>query len=1094
MADEVVKDVPEQDGGRKTPPSDALEGFQEIVGISFHLPEMRVGEYGGAAGREDRFREACHGEILAGARTTGTRVALPGAVAFLPVRAQNLRRLAAAAALSLASLAARAAEVSPEVRLALSRGASRIPVVVTLLPPAGRRAAAVREFEASGLNVRRRLVTAPVVAGDATPAAIAALAARTDVMHVGLDRTVRPAGQVGAAQIGADRLLGIGVTGLGRSVAVVDSGIDLQHPDLRNPAGTPWPGFDVAEGTADLADCSGHGTEVAGVLAGPQGVAPDAGLVVLKVFSARDGCTTALASDVLAAMEWAIAYAPGTDLEAVNLSLADDAVHAGFCDADDPAGAAVFASARDAGLSVAAAAGNAGKTAGLPWPACLSSVASVGMVYSLANGPVQWGGSASCTDISTGPDVVPCASNTGSGLSVLAPGVGWTTTAEGGGQTSGFSGTSAAAPVTAGALLLARQARPLADPGLAIDLLRATGVPVRDARTGLTAPRVDLAAAIDASTPVAGGCANAPIPDGAGSLVCDAVVSSLVGNVSTLFLALAIDHPDRTQLAVTLAGPDGTEVKVVDHEGRAGEALREVFGLTDASAEALSAFAGRPLDGTWRLSVTDTVPGGTGRVVSWALFVEPSIPEPEPAFPAATSFVATTVHRIGRLGAFYTTDLRLFNADPAAAHDVLLRFAPAAQGLPRTVAVTLAPLATRVLDDVVHDAFRMDGYGPIFLNAGPAVVAATRTSTTAPRGGSFGLSLPADAVTSAAGAGSTLVLVPSFRANGFRVNVGVTEVSGKSASVEVALRDSSGALRALVPRLVPAGGLVQLNDIYSLTNLAPDPADRIEVRVTDGAGKVAAWATPVDDSTNDGSFVAAHPAAPRILIPAVVRTTAPPGPPTTTDLKLSNAGAASTRVQVALLPLSGSSVAPATATVTLAPNETRAFDDVLGTLLGAGDASGALRITSLDGGAVYASARTSTADGVRSYGFAIDPSAASAQAGPGRQLALTFLSSSPSRRTNVGLVEAGGFKTLVRVSLLAPDGTVTATKDLSLEPFGAVRWDDVFAAMQAPPLPDASLVVDVLSGGSAVAYAIGVDTRTGDASYFASSLVPAPAP
>jgi hypothetical protein len=1006
------------------------------------------------------------------------------------MRAQNPFRLAAAAALSLASFAGRAAELSPEVRLALSRSDARIPVVVTLLSSAGRRATAAREFEASGFSIRRRLATAPVVAGDATPAAIAALAARPDVRHVGLDRTVRPAGQVGIAQIGADRLIGIGVTGFGRSVAVVDSGLDLQHPDLRKPDGTSWPGFNIADGTTDLADCSGHGTEVAGVLAGPQGVAPDMGLLVLKVFSARDGCTTALASDVLAAVEWAVAWAPGTDLEAVNLSLADDAVHAGFCDANDPAGAAVFASARDAGLSVVAAAGNAGKTGGLPWPACLSSVASVGMVYSLASGPVQWGGSGSCTDLSTGPDVVPCASNTGSALSVLAPGVGWTTTVEGGGQASGFSGTSAAAPVTAAALVLARQARPLADPGVAIDLLRATGVPVRDARTGLTAPRVDLAAALDASTPVAGGCADAPIPDGAGGLACDAVVSSLVGKVSTLFLALAIDHPDRTQLVVTLAGPDGTEVKVFDHEGRAGDAVREVFGLTAASAEALSTFAGKPLEGTWRLSVADTVPGGVGRVVSWALFVEPSIPEPEPAFPAATSFVATTVHRIGKLGAFYTTDLRLFNADPATAHDVLLQFTPAGEGLPRTLAVTLAPLSTRVLDDVVHDAFRMDGYGPVFLSADPAVVAATRTSTTAPRGGSFGLSLPADTTASAAGAGSTLVLVPSFKASGFRVNVGVTEVAGRSARVEVALRDPSGALRALIPRSVPPGGLVQLNDVYMLTNLAPDPADRIEVRVTDGTGRVAAWATPVDDSTNDGSFVAAHPAASRVLIPAAVRSTAAPGPPSVTDLKLSNAGADPTRVQIALFPLSGSAVGPATATVTLAGNETRAFDDVLGTLLAAGDASGALRITSIDGGAVYASARTSTTDGIRSYGFAVDPSAASALAGPGRRLALTFLSSSSSRRTNVGLVEAGGFATLLRVTLLAPDGTIAATRDLSLDPFGAVRWDDVFDAMQAAPLADASLVVDVLSGGGAVAYAIVVDTRTSDASYFASSLVP----
>ena len=223
------------------------------------------------------------------------------------------------------------------------------------------------------------------------------------------------------------------------------------------------------------------------------------------------------------------------------------------------------------------------------------------------------------------------------------------------------------------------------------------------------------------------------------------MVSSLVGNVSTLFLALAIDHPDPTQLVVTLTAPDGTSVTVMNHDGHAGEAVREVFGLTAPSAEPLSTFAGRPVAGTWTLGVTDGVAGGSGSVVGWALLAEPSLPEPEAPFPGATSFVASSVHRIGKLGAFYTTDLRLFNADANAAHDVVLRFAPVGDELPRTLTVTLPPLTTRVLDDVVHDAFRMDGYGPLFLTAPPSVVAVTRTSTTAARGGTFGLSIPAEA-------------------------------------------------------------------------------------------------------------------------------------------------------------------------------------------------------------------------------------------------------------------------------------------------------------------------------------------------------------
>ena len=47
--------------------------------------------------------------------------------------------------------------------------------------------------------------------------------------------------------------------------------------------------------------------------------------------------------------------------------------------------------------------------------------------------------------------------------------------------------------------------------------------------------------------------------------------------------------------------------------------------------------------------------------------------------------------------------------------------------------------------------------------------------------------------------------------------------------------------------------------------------------------------------------------------------------------------------------------------------------------------------------------------------------------------------------------------------------------------------------METSPLPDASLVVDVLSGGGAAGYAILLDNRTNDASYFPAVLVPAPA-
>ena len=292
---------------------------------------------------------------------------------------------------------------------------------------------------------------------------------------------------------------------------------------------------------------------------------------------------------------------------------------------------------------------------------------------------------------------------------------------------------------------------------------------------------------------------------------------------------------------------------------------------------------------------------------------------------------------------------------------------------------------------------------------------------------------------------------------------------------------------------MPPAGLVQLNDVYGIANLAPDAADRVEVRVTGGAGRVAAWATPVDDSTNDGAFVAAHPAASALLIPAVARSAGQFGARFVSDLKISNAGPAPARVQVGFSPFAGPGLAPVT--VTLAANETRAYADVLGTLLAAtDDTAGALRISALDGASVYASTRTSTTEGGRSYGLAVDPAVPLSQAAAGRSLALAFLASTTTLRTNVGFVETSGISTLLRTSLFAPDGTKVATRDLRLDPFAAVQWNDVFAEMQTAPLPAASLVVDVLSGGGATAYAVVVDNRTNDASYFPASLLPAPAP
>jgi serine protease AprX len=151
-----------------------------------------------------------------------------------------------------------------------------------------------------------------------------------------------------------------GYSGRGIKVAIVDTGIDPAHPDFRGriAATTYFKG-------SSYADDNGHGTHVAGILAGSgaasggryRGVAPEASLYIAKVLDA-DG--NGLMSDVMAGIEWAVEQR----VRVINLSLGG----AGPCDGSDALSETCDV-AVEAGYVVCVAAGNAGpgaRTVGPP--------------------------------------------------------------------------------------------------------------------------------------------------------------------------------------------------------------------------------------------------------------------------------------------------------------------------------------------------------------------------------------------------------------------------------------------------------------------------------------------------------------------------------------------------------------------------------------------------------------------------------------------------------------------------------------------------------------------------------------------------------
>jgi len=175
-----------------------------------------------------------------------------------------------------------------------------------------------------------------------------------------------------APLIGAPEAWNLGYTGSGTYVAVIDTGIDYTHENFGGYSGFPNEkipyGYDFADGDNDPMDHNGHGTHVAGTVAGVgtaefqdkngnvvplKGVAPDAKIIICKVFS--DYGPYAYSADIVAAIEYLIQLKQdGVNVVAANMSLGSDK---GFDDPTEPEQKAIK-NAYEAGITFAISAGN----------------------------------------------------------------------------------------------------------------------------------------------------------------------------------------------------------------------------------------------------------------------------------------------------------------------------------------------------------------------------------------------------------------------------------------------------------------------------------------------------------------------------------------------------------------------------------------------------------------------------------------------------------------------------------------------------------------------------------------------------------------
>jgi serine protease AprX len=302
---------------------------------------------------------------------------------------------------------------------------------------------------------------------------------------------------------------GLGLTGAGIGVAVIDSGITGWHDDLTYRGSSPLVRVkngqrvaafvDFVGGRTAPYDDYGHGTHVAGIIAGNgydtggsrAGIAPDAHLVGLRVL---DGSGRGVISNVIAALEWAVTNRGAYNIRVINLS-----VGAGITESytTDPLALAAKR-AVDAGIVVVAAAGNLGKDSlgrtqygGITAPGNAPWVLTVGA--SSTEGTITRADDVYAPYSSRGPSAIDYQAKP----DLLAPGTGVVSLSDptsllyltktafllkgllpfGSKPYLSLSGTSMASPVVAGTVALMLQANPALTPNLVKAVLQYTSQP-----------------------------------------------------------------------------------------------------------------------------------------------------------------------------------------------------------------------------------------------------------------------------------------------------------------------------------------------------------------------------------------------------------------------------------------------------------------------------------------------------------------------------------------------------------------------------------------------------------------------------------------
>jgi hypothetical protein len=475
--------------------------------------------------------------------------------------------------------------------------------------------------------------------------------------------------------------------------------------------------------------------------------------------------------------------------------------------------------------------------------------------------------------------------------------------------------------------------------------------------------------------------------------------------------------------------------------------------------------------------------------------------------PPDTLIIPAVGHAADVGDSLFESDVRVANTS-AQVMTYQVNFTPTASDGTATgssTTIQIDPGATLALDDILASFFGSTSTTALgtlelrpltsttsnaaFTNLGQTLttVASSRTYNFTPNG-TFGQFIPAIPFSQFIGNTSGVLSLQQIAQSGaYRTNFGLVEGAGEPADVVLTVFDNAGHVVGTINQSLLPSEHLQLNSLLAANNISLTDG-RVEVAVTSPTGRVSAYASTIDNLTNDPLMVSPvlkpSEAATRFVLPGVGDFDSGFAH-WKSDVRLFDSGSADTPVTMSYYA-QGKAGQPLTITSSVKAGQVLALDNFIASQMpqAGTNTAGSLVVTTPSSSSLVVTGRTYTDTGKGTYGQFIPAVTPADSVGLNeRTLQLLQLEQSSRMRTNIGVVETSGNPATVQVSIVLPDSRVTPVVTLNLAANEFVQIS-LGSFGYTDSIYNARAVVKVTGGtGRVTAYASVIDQITQDPAY-----------